>query len=781
MAQTVEIPGIGAVEFPDEMSEGQILTKVRELSRRQTTERPEAVYKNPPSKLDWARHYARELVKEGIPLAGLLGGGAAGALAAPVSPAGPLSPLIGAGLGYAGGKQAVGLLENLGMIQGPPSPSPPTLGGVAHDVISGAAMEASGPLGAMALRASGAPARAMLGISKATPEDLAVRAAAERLNIPLTAGSASASAPVSLIESVPSRFPIGRQTAEASTQATRLGMQRAAERQAAAYGPTKTLEEAGQSIKAEVGRIARWQEQAPTELVDRVIQSLAVPKMGRMALGGSLQEAGKAAQATRRHQASVAYDAAIAGRGAEEIPLEHLQRRAGEIAAFERRLRGVDRPPIRIAAEGLERTASAAPIRASDLSDEALGALLQQGKLPQGPFPINSLTEDFIERYGLQTYGTRTLEEAIAIQQRLRGLVRNAPDDLTRRNLRQLSDAVSSDIEAFAGPGALADASKFYRDEVAAFFSRKAPLRKALEGRASQLTDRIVSGQNPELIADAMKVFPARQQAEIQRAVLDRLRQKSLDKGTGEVDPARLEAEFRRLGDETLGLVFGPKIREVDALRKTLSQNFGRDTSQARLTAMLTASPESIVNTMAKGKIKSAADFDAVWGTLSPATRNEARSALFDEVLRFSVDPKSNQFSIDRFLTQKSLVPQEIWDRMLSQNAGAALRDLTLVGQRISRFNQVAANPSQTGGAILGPSQILGGAGIAASTVMGREDPESFALKVFGLLSPALIGLAVFSKTGQRALTSQVPRAINPQGLVPTLTKAGAAGLYGDE
>jgi hypothetical protein len=99
------------------------------------------------------------------------------------------------------------------------------------------------------------------------------------------------------------------------------------------------------------------------------------------------------------------------------------------------------------------------------------------------------------------------------------------------------------------------------------------------------------------------------------------------------------------------------------------------------------------------------------------------------------------------------------------------------VFRRIARFNQVAANPSQTGAAVLGPAQVLGFTGLAASTAFGREDPESFSTKFLGLLSPVALGLLVFSRGGQRMLTSQPARPVNPRGLPATgLKLIGAIG-----
>lgn len=751
-----------------------------------------AEFRKPPTIGDYIVGGIKRAAPEILPALGFIGGSVLGA-GAGAAATGPLAPLgatggavVGGGVGYAAGQQANRMISSMIPEQGgqfvaqPPLNLPRAEGGVGQqamtigkDIALGGAMELL-PQSALA---AGRGMRSLMGINKASPADLAVRDAASRQGIPLTAGAASGSAPVSLVESIPARFPIGRQTVEPQARETQLAAQRAAERLSQAFAPGKTLEQAGQALQTEVGSIAKAQAEAPTALVDEAINAVRVTQqpVTRTQLGARLKETGETVQGMRRRAASQVYDAAIASRGNDEVALGSLHRVSSEIVAFEKRLQGVQTPATG-RAQGLKSASSPPDVNVADLPQEALGDLLRQGGaaaesvLAGGKLPTGSLTADFIERYGLATQGTRTLEEAIAIQQRLRGLVRNATDDVTRRQLRNMMDAISDDIGAVAPGTALADAARFYKTEVAVYFARQAPLRRLLDKEPSQVADQILSANRPERLREIVRIFPERDQRLVQQAVLERMKQKSIRVDTGEVDPVVFAEHVKAFGDENLGIVFGAQSGRVKALADSLRKNFGAGTSQDALAQLLTAQPEKIVNTLARGKFKSLDDFDAVWNVVSPATKQEMRSALYGEVVQNSFDPATGMFSMQRFLRQKEVVPQEMWDRMLTGNPGAALRDLETVFRRIVQFNQVAANPSQTSAAILGPSQILGAAGgsaaLGASTVLGNEDSVSFAKKSAAILiavfSPAILGKAAMGPRGQAMLTSPPPTLGRP-------------------
>ena len=731
--------------------------------------------------------FLRQALREVPPLAGLIAGGLAGA---PLGPAGAVS---GAGLGHAGGRQFTRAVEATEEAISPPPPgTPPTFRqpfstqakNIGQDVLAGSLMELLPAPLLRALQGAGRLGGRLIGVGVPTAEDLAIRAAASRQGLEMTAGAKSGSPAVSLLESIPGRFPIGRQTAEPTFTRVRESGRQVAERLGQQLGPEVSLETAGKTIQSEIGVISQAQENAPTVLVDDFIDSLGGGRLqGKLPLGKSLQEGLKVTQKARRATATTLYNEALdLGRREAEVSLTSLQDVSSKMAAFEQRLRGVESRVAGRAAK-LRETSSAEPFRAEDLPSESirallrtnpdLAALLQQGKRisPQ------SLPQEFIEEFGLSTVGTRTLEETLSIQQRLKSHIRNNSDDFTRGQFRELADAVTADIVAFGRTAGgefgrkLDIASQFYKREVAELFAERSFLRKLLNAAPGQAATKVLNTKSPDELIALMRGLPRRQRKETQRMVLETIKGSSLELKTGEVSPIKLEDTLNRFGEENLSILLGPRARDLAALRKTLSTGFGRGTQEPVLDQILTGSPENLVNSLARGKIKSLDDFDAVWGSLSGQGQSKTRNSLYGEVLENSTDPATGLFSQDRFIRQKELVPQAIWDRMMSTDFTGALRDIEMVFRRNIALSRSAANPSQTAMGLLGPSQVLGGMALAGSTAFGREDPESFALKALALLSPSILGKAIFSKAGQRLLTSQPPAQINPQGSLSTLGK----------
>ena len=749
--------GVYDVTAPDTATQDEIMARVTAMAK------PSKI-SAPPSIRDYIVAGLRDVSAETLPILGLLGGGTLGAVTG-----GPVGGVGGAALGYAGGRQANRTIGSIAAtLQGVPE-STPSIPGLAltigKDILTGAALEA-GPSavlsGARAIVSE--PVKRALGITAPTAEDLSVVDAARRLGIPLSGAVQSGSTGAVGAEAVPTIFPIGRQIPERMAERTRTGAQRAAETLQQTVGPAKSLEQAGQAIQRDVTSIARAQENAPTELVDQTLTSFGTSRMGNLAFGGTLKAGGKEAERARRTEASRLYEEAFAAGGrTTDVSMTTTNQMATQMLDAERRLGGTSPAQIAARAAGLKAATAPPTVR---IGGQAVN--------PQD-LPIV-----FLQQHGLDT-GTRTLEEAVSIQQRLHSLIRNTTDDYTRRQLRQLFNAVSQDISNFAAsaPGdvgaKLAQASTFYREEVAGFFARRSPLRKLFDKEPAAIAEDVLTTRSADRIQALMRVLPTTQKDEFRRQVLEQMKSRSLDVRTGEVNPQRFVGELDAFGDENLRLLMGDKVQGVNRLRTTLQTNFGAGTANRDLAKVVTANPEQIVNSFARGRIKSVDDFDALWQVISPTTQAEARGALYNEVLLNSFDPTSGRFSIDRFLRQKSLVPDAIWNRMLGPNAGASLADLQRVLQRVSTFSRIAANPSQTSGAILGRGQLLAAAGLGMSTMLGREDPESFSLKLFGILSPLALGMLVFSKGGQRFLAGQPRIPVVPQGATATAVKLGVA------
>lgn len=801
----VNIPNVGVVQFPDTLSLDDVNKQAARIynesgktaAARLNANIPSTELRTPPTIGDYALAGLRSALTEVAPMAGLMIGGSLGAASG-----GLVGGVRGGALGYTGGRQlnrVLGTLftpqtnvgaEMLGVRRG--ETSAPTALQTAQDVgedyLTGLMIEMTSPMGVLLARRGISLGKDVLGIGSVTPEDLAVRFAAERQGIPITAAIASGSVPVATIESIPGRFPIGQQTTIGPFKRLQKGFQGATERLLEQFGPTRTLEQAGQSIQADISAVVRARSEGPSTLLESFIDSINPIKLGKRVLGASAKEAAHVVELSRRAEAHNVYETAIAGRGMTDTLLTNLQRVSGNIAQFEARLAGL----------GTRAGRAAAGINAEitpemNLSDEAVTELLRTASkgirdaILNGTFSPKNLPFEFILRYGLNTTGTRTLEEALGIQQRLAAATRNATDDVVKRQFRQLHDAVADDIIVHGAGTALADAAKFYKETVAQYFGEKTPLRRLFGKSPGRVGAILLNTTDPDILQGIMDVLPEKPKSQVQRAVLDKIKQDSIDIATGEVSPIKLENQLTKYGDENLDILLGTKNTELTNLRKTIQTNFGRDTSNEALVKLLTAEPKGIVNALARGKIKSTDDFDAIWSNLGTVTKQEMRSALYNEVLTNSFDPTTNIFSSKRYMAQVRQIPQAIWDRMLTGNPAAALNDLSLVSRRINHFSSVAANPSGTAQGIFGPGQVLKGMNLAltagqagaAALVGGQiaqgDIPDS--KELFALLSPLALGLLVFSKGGQKALTSSVPPPFNPRGLGSNLLRGfGSAG-----
>jgi hypothetical protein len=758
----------------------------------------ETTISNPPGAMDYVKAGLRQAAETVLPTAGLIGGGAAGLA---VSGGNPVAGVGGAGLGYAAGESANRVIGSLAR-GGDPRPrfshATDEATRVAGDFLTGMTLDMLPPVVLGAGRRGFDLLKSIIGLGEPTAETMAIRAAAQRQGIDLPAGAASGSTPVSTIESIPGRFPIGRQASEPTFTRLQLQAQRAAERLQShpEMGP-EGVEQAGLAVKREVGDIARAQVNAPTELVDRYANSLTAAPPGRIAAGTALREGMQGSQRAVRAQAAELYDAARATAPPDAaVPLTQTLEVASRIGALESRL----------GALGNRARGPATTIEGMTRQPEVT--------LGGETVPVSSLPREFVERYGLDQPAPIPLDLATELLKRVRALGRATTNDVEKGQFREIAHALSADIDAYGASvggnlgASLARAGQFYRDEVARDFAPKSFVRRLIDLEPGTVADRIANLTNPDQVAAVMRQTPPAQLPMVRRMVLDRLRERSIDRATGEVDPAKFESALRAFGEDNLRAVFGNRLGELNAIRQTMQANFGRAaeplgpgfaaTAGNPFDVPMNTAAEKVVNALTVGRIRSVGDFDAVYGTVSPDTQRMIRASVFDNVLRQSFD-NTGRFSIERFLTAKNKVSQEIWDRMLTTQPAEALRDLEMVYGRIATHARAASNPSQTSTAVLGPAQILGGLTLGARTVGGYEDTESFSQKLLALLSPYLLGKAVFSGPGQRMLTSQPAPPPQMNSPIETLSrvlgvqladvtrrrepepvKAGGAALSGD-
>ena len=94
----------------------------------------------------------------------------------------------------------------------------------------------------------------------------------------------------------------------------------------------------------------------------------------------------------------------------------------------------------------------------------------------------------------------------------------------------------------------------------------------------------------------------------------------------------------------------------------------------------------------------------------------------------------------------------------------------------MQQYGRGASNPSGTAQGLLGAGQLLAIPTLAYRTATGQEDVESFSTKLLGLLSPLALGKGLYSRTGQRLLTSQPLSPASQGGGMATLMKILGVG-----
>jgi hypothetical protein len=558
--------------------------------------------------------------RETLPTLGLVAGGVLG------TPLGPVGSVSGAGLGYALGKQAnrVGsaIMDYLYPNQGWATPSAlETAKDIGMDVVRGGTMEAGGQsIGAAAgkvadiLRASGVP-----GFGSNAAADLAVQQAAQRQEIQLPASAATGSRPLAQLEATPARFPIGAAQAREFYDRTALSAQRAAERLAQSSGPAD-----------------------------------------RETLGSAIQQSLDAAQAEARARVDPMFnamrtEATSVGTG---VPLTRTAEVAQQVAEVEARMGALGRAAVQR--------------RAGTLADLA-GAEGLPAQLAQLP---SSLQEQLIAQYGLDQAASVAPRDVLELQSRLNAAVRAAPDDVSRRAVAQLRDAISQDLNDWAtGAGAnvgdlRAQAAEAYKTQIVPYFTEKAPLRRTLmDVTSDKAATSLLRMNDPALVRDAMQF-------------------------------------------------------------------------------------------------------------ISPEVQDRVRAATLEDLVTRSFDPTSQRFSTARFMTERARIPDEIWQRLLTEDQAGAMRDLGVTFRRINDYARGAANPSGTAQALMAAGQTYK-IGHALYSLLTNPIGAVGELATAG--APAWGGKLLYSDPLQRFLTRQPQAPITMDALSRLLgigaVRGGAAIL----
>ena len=846
---TYEIPAPNgrtyAIEGPPGATDEQVRAEVvRQYPESQRSASGPEIRAEPES--NWLNNIARSyqqgmrtLAGEALPIGGAIGGallGTAGGAAAtgPLAPIGaPAGAAIGSGLGYQAGSEANRAISALmNYFTGKPVEGPSMgnrLARTGKDFLVGAAMEAGGQvlnrfgqaLGEVAADA-GVPGFGAM----ADPAIQATRAAAARQGIELPASVATGSRPLAAIEAVPGRFPFGTSPAREFYDRTALTAQRAGERLRDSAGPQTSLEAAGRSIEGDVSRLAGAQEESAAGL-----RSAYEADAARRANAAGVREQGFVQGEQATAQGAINRFLGQYGEGATAGPAGELAgtRLGAEVQAAleaaQTEARGRVNPMFSAVRE--EASAAGSDVPMTQTRSIAQGILDLEGRLgalgrrqvvgpaqtAEGlgrreiPEAVSQLPETIqaqvIRQFGLDQPNAIPPDLAMELQKRLSAAVRSAPDDVTRRSLMQLRDAVGQDVSAWAevaGPNVgpmRAQASQAYHEQIAPYFTEKAPLRARLMDVEPEVAgQQLLALRDSQLIQDAMHFLPPETQNRIRASVLARLPRDSagFEAAASKFKPDALVALLGpeqaqaltalrgQLGTGRAGLAtnraFGQAIQGAEAQAQEgahnlrMELNYGPRAQDPQLADIANKRGDvaGLVNSLTKGNPRSLEDFDAVWNTVSPETQNQVRSAALGRLLENAKDPATRVDSLERFMSRQMEVPDYIWARMLTPEQKAAMDDIVSVVAKVNEFARGSGNASNTVRGYMATQQVsalvqtaLASAGAMAAAT-GNQDWSTFGLELAAILSPGPMGKALFSRPAQGFLTRPRSTAMTPLG-----------------
>lgn len=772
----------------------------------------------------WSHWVARE----GLPLAGMIAGGAVGA------PLGPLGAAGGGVGGYALGRQYFRIGEAyFNPHRGPQTPLE-TAGEVAKDIGTGAGIEALGPLLGRVIPGARSAFQRLAGSEPPSIARDTVLEAARRQQIPLTVSAESGSKMAGALERFPERSLLGGSAVPTAREATREGAQAAVGRVAESVGGGIPSEVGGAAVQQDVAgrvgatrrdiagrmratkqdvtqgvatgkadlqqgaeRLAGERRATVDQAVDAFSESLGgTPGLPRTEAGGAIQAGAKTVERQARKTAAEMYqnayasappDAAVAHTKTAEV--------ANALLEQELRLQGVARPAVARPAAGLAQASGATP---EAQAMEILGSPKIQ--------PSERLLQDIIEQYGLQGPTTRPLTDTVEIMQRLRGAIRRQTDDSTRRGIRSLADALSQDIDAFAAQqggqfaNRLRQADAFYRTEVAQDFARGGALRNLTQGRPGQVARQIFSMRDPDAAGRLMARLPEAEQAQVRRGAFETLVQRSTR--NGEIDPLALGRNIDAIAPDVRRIVFGPNEPRLLALRQTLSPDTHeaavaslRETSAGAKAALrergrstiadlraesaatktgpeatlLRLSPDQVVRSLTRGAAGNVGDLPVIWPKLATETQGRVRQSLIQSGLDEAV--RDGVFSPARFLSWRRRIPDDVLPVIMGENPTRALDEITHVLQRVERIDPMTSNVSGTAQALRRDFEIMRGATAIGGVMLGHGSLGAIAADAALYAVPPAIG---------RFMTSNMARKLfTPQGLatIPERQKPAAALL----
>ena len=356
-----------------------------------------------------------------------------------------------------------------------------------------------------------------------------IQAAANKFGIPVTASELTQSRGLAQLEGIPTRFPLGVEP---------------------------------------IAKFGRRQVTATKEAIKDVGGKISPEELTPIQAGELFKETMEKSQKAVRSQADEMYSAVKEAIPENEIfETPSLLKASQDIAQEAKLSKGV------IVSKG-ERTAG--KIKAALEQNESATVTIGGVKTPTSE--LTGPLGDLIKKHGMDNPDRLMTYEGMDflrkdLRQALRD-ARKAQNDIEARRLSTLIDGLSEDMRGAAKkfPGAATlheDADKFYKAEVAPFFTKGKLPRKLSDTDASQIVKSWIWGnrdhpENINLVKAALK--KPEEYRKITRAWWEDLSAKSIDPRTREFSMAKFISDYNRFSPGARVALLGPAMRDADEL-----------------------------------------------------------------------------------------------------------------------------------------------------------------------------------------------------------------------
>ena len=414
---------------------------------------------------------------------------------------------------------------------------------------------------------------------------------------------------------------------------------------------------------------------------------------------------------------------------------------------------GADRAKAVLAQEEqMAQLGRATPTKAAEATVEVAG---QAPATVTGPGGI-------VQQYGLATGQNVSLKVARDLRSRVRDAMRGAKSDTERRQLKQIEEGITADIDRFAdtAPGdigvKLREADEFWRTRVAEPFGRKSLIRSLTDRESTSevleaaLFDKRGFERIGALKAEMDRVDPNAWNL-VRRRFGNKLMDAAIDPTTKRWSEVVFAEEVAKYSPESLAAIMGDQsanfTKLLERYQKAIRQP-GAPGSPIQAAAVfrefINAHPAEIVHGLASRSV----DDLATMKTMIPqATWNKVARAWWDEtIIKPAYLTPTGTFSRQRFLTQLKKVDDDKITQILGPDAKAEFDTLREILRHQEKLRPLGVNLSGTAQIAIGFGQLSAAKDLAGSLMAG--DTDGIAANGSIVLGPATLAFLLTTPRG---------------------------------